>query len=87
MEKPVALCFQQKAWSEKSEFCTKVCRFADECSDGRNKESKRSIVNGDYKSGVISFKELVQKRFAILKADVEKQEREETLFEYLEKRV
>ena len=57
-------------FSDKSQFCTEVCRFATEC--GGLVQDPQFQVKMLYKRGEISFKEMLKERMAMIEYDVKK---------------
>ena len=52
------------SFSDKSQFCVEVCRFASEC--GGHIQDPQLQVQMMYKRGEISFKEMLKERMAMI---------------------
>lgn len=65
-------CFK-KSFNDKSKFCMEVCKHADDC--GGIAINERGKVNAAYRKGLISFKQLSEERFALLKDEIAERRR------------
>lgn len=52
-------CF--KGFSEKSDYCKKVCKHLAECSGGKYASTPTAIDSLEYNRGLISFRQLAKK--------------------------
>lgn len=65
---PLPVCYLRREYSEKSEFCVKVCKHAKRCGGDKVPDRDESEkVSSQYHSGKISFSEMIKKRVGIIK--------------------